>query len=45
MEPFKSLNGIVMPLDQANVDTDTLIPARYLKSIRRTGFAGALFAN
>jgi 3-isopropylmalate/(R)-2-methylmalate dehydratase small subunit len=45
MEPFKSLNGIVMPLDQANVNTDTLIPARYLKSIRRTGFAGALFAN
>lgn len=45
MEPFKSLNGIVMPLDRANVDTDALVPARYLKSIRRTGFADTLLAN
>ncbi len=45
MEPFKPLNGIVMPLDRANVDTDAIIPAKYLKSIKRTGFAEALFAN
>jgi 3-isopropylmalate/(R)-2-methylmalate dehydratase small subunit len=34
-----------MPLDRANVDTDAIIPAKYLKSIKRTGFAEALFAN
>jgi 3-isopropylmalate/(R)-2-methylmalate dehydratase small subunit len=45
MESFDTLNGIVMPLDRANVDTDAIIPARYLKAIGRTGFADALFAN
>jgi 3-isopropylmalate/(R)-2-methylmalate dehydratase small subunit len=45
MEPFTTLNGIVMPLDRANVDTDAIIPARFLKAIGRTGFASALFAN
>ncbi|HEX2914275.1 MAG TPA: 3-isopropylmalate dehydratase small subunit [Chloroflexia bacterium] len=45
MEPFKSINGIVMPLDRTNVDTDLIVPARFLKSIKRTGFADALFAN
>ncbi len=45
MEPFKTLNGIVMPLDRANVDTDAITPARYLKSIKRTGFEDALFGN
>lgn len=45
MEPFKQINGIVMPLKRANVDTDAIIPAHYLKSIKRTGFADALFGN
>jgi 3-isopropylmalate/(R)-2-methylmalate dehydratase small subunit len=45
MKPFETFNGVVMPLDRANVDTDAIIPARYLKSIHRTGFADALFAN
>lgn len=45
MDAFKSLNGIVMPLDRTNVDTDAITPARYLKSIKRTGFAEALFGN
>ena len=45
MDAFKTLNGIVMPLDRTNVDTDMIIPARYLKSIQRTGFEDALFAN
>jgi 3-isopropylmalate/(R)-2-methylmalate dehydratase small subunit len=45
MDAFKTLNGIVMPLDRANVDTDAIIPARYLKSIKRTGFGEGLFAN
>ncbi len=44
MEKFTVLNGLVAPLDRANVDTDQIIPKEYLKSIKRTGFAGALFA-
>jgi 3-isopropylmalate/(R)-2-methylmalate dehydratase small subunit len=39
------MNGLVMPLNRANVDTDAIIPARYLKSIKRTGFSEALFGN
>jgi 3-isopropylmalate/(R)-2-methylmalate dehydratase small subunit len=45
MEPFENLNGIVMPLDRSNVDTDMIIPASFLKSIKRTGFEVGLFAN
>lgn len=45
MEAFQTFNGIVMPLDRTNVDTDAITPARYLKSIKRTGFAEALFGN
>jgi 3-isopropylmalate/(R)-2-methylmalate dehydratase small subunit len=43
MEPFRSLAGIVVPLDRANVDTDQIIPKQFLKSIRRTGFGANLF--
>jgi 3-isopropylmalate/(R)-2-methylmalate dehydratase small subunit len=44
MEKFTVLDGVVAPLDRANVDTDQIIPKEYLKSIKRTGFAKALFA-
>jgi len=44
VEKFTVLNGLVMPLDRANVDTDQIIPKEHLKSIKRTGFADALFA-
>jgi 3-isopropylmalate/(R)-2-methylmalate dehydratase small subunit len=43
MEPFVKLTGVVAPLDRANVDTDQIIPAVFLKSIERTGFQDALF--
>ncbi len=45
MQKFETFNGIVMPLDRASVDTDQIIPARFLKSISRTGFGKSLFAN
>src|SRR5437660_7106383 len=45
MEPFTTLTGLVAPLDRLNVNTDEITPARFLKTIRRTGFANALFAN
>src|SRR5215472_3049978 len=45
MESFTTLTGLVAPLDRVNVNTDEITPARFLKSIQRTGFAPALFAN
>ena len=45
MEAFTTLTGIAAPLPKANVDTDQIIPARFLKSIARTGFGKNLFAN
>jgi len=45
LEPFTTLTGIVTPLDRVNVNTDEITPARFLKSIKRTGFGNALFAN
>jgi 3-isopropylmalate/(R)-2-methylmalate dehydratase small subunit len=43
MEKFTVLQGIVAPLDRANVDTDQIIPKQFLKSIQRTGFGPNLF--
>ncbi len=43
METFTTLEGIVMPLDKANVDTDAIIPKQFLKSIKRSGFGLNLF--
>ncbi len=43
MEKFTVLNGLVAPLDRANVDTDVIIPKQFLKSISRTGFGPNLF--
>jgi 3-isopropylmalate/(R)-2-methylmalate dehydratase small subunit len=45
MEKFTVLNGLVVPLDRANVDTDQIIPKQYLSSISRTGFGQGLFAE
>jgi 3-isopropylmalate/(R)-2-methylmalate dehydratase small subunit len=45
MQAFTTLTGIAAPLPRANVDTDQIIPARFLKSIARTGFGKNLFAN
>ena len=43
MEKFIRKEGLVAPLDRANVDTDAIIPKQFLKSIRRTGFGPNLF--
>ncbi len=45
MTPFTTLTGVAAPLPAANVDTDKIIPARFLKSISRDGFGKHLFAN
>lgn len=43
MEPFRRHTGVVAPFDQADVDTDLIVPARYLKRIERTGYGRFLF--
>ncbi len=45
MEAFTTHTGLVLPLNRTNVNTDEITPARFLKTIKRTGFADALFAN
>ncbi len=43
MQPFTTLDGLVAPIDRANVDTDAIIPKQFLKSIRRSGYGVYLF--
>lgn len=43
MKAFTVLEGLVAPLDRANVDTDAIIPKQFLKSIKRSGFGPNLF--
>jgi 3-isopropylmalate/(R)-2-methylmalate dehydratase small subunit len=43
MQAFTRHQGLVLPLDRPNVDTDQIIPKQFLKSIRRTGFGANLF--
>jgi 3-isopropylmalate/(R)-2-methylmalate dehydratase small subunit len=43
MEKFVRREGLVAPMDRANVDTDAVIPKQYLKSIKRTGYGPNLF--
>ena len=43
MEPFRQHQGLVAPLDRANVDTDAIIPKQFLKSIKRSGFGENAF--
>ncbi len=43
MEAFTTLTGVAAPLPMANVDTDKIIPSRFLKTIKRTGLGRNLF--
>ena len=43
MEPVTRVEGTALPLDRADVDTDQIIPAQYLKRVERTGFGPFLF--
>jgi 3-isopropylmalate/(R)-2-methylmalate dehydratase small subunit len=45
MEKFVTHTGVAAPLPRSNVNTDDIVPARFLKTVRRTGFADALFGN
>jgi len=43
MKPISIIDGLVAPLNRANVDTDAIIPKQFLKSIKRSGFGPNLF--
>ena len=43
MEPFCTVEAIALPLARANVDTDQIVPARFLKKPRAAGFGQFLF--
>ena len=43
MEPVRRIEGQAVPLNRSNVDTDQIIPAKYLKLVERTGFGRYLF--
>jgi len=45
MEPLKKHQGLVYPLNRANIDTDQIIPKQFLKRIERSGFGQFLFYN
>lgn len=43
IEKFAALTAVAIPLDRANVDTDAILPARFLKTIHRSGLGIHLF--
>ena len=43
MDAFTTLKAVAVPLDQANIDTDQIIPARFLKAPREQGYGAFLF--
>ncbi|WP_077622229.1 3-isopropylmalate dehydratase small subunit [Sediminibacillus massiliensis] len=45
MEPIRKHEGLVYPLNRANIDTDQIIPKQFLKRIERQGFGQFLFYN
>ena len=45
MDPFTTLRSRIVPLDRADVDTDQIIPARYLKATDKIGLGEGLFAD
>jgi 3-isopropylmalate/(R)-2-methylmalate dehydratase small subunit len=45
MEAVRRVEGTAIPLDRSDVDTDQIVPARFLKRIERTGFGEFLFAE
>lgn len=45
MQKIDKIEGAAIPLDRANVDTDQIIPAVWLRRVERTGFAEGLFSS
>ena len=45
MEKFSTIHSTVIPIPQRNIDTDQIIPARFLKVVDKEGLAAGLFAD
>jgi 3-isopropylmalate/(R)-2-methylmalate dehydratase small subunit len=45
MQPFKHLEAVALPLTRANIDTDQIIPARFLQKPRANDFGAFLFRD
>jgi len=45
MQAFKSLDAVAVPIARPNVDTDQIVPARYLRKPRKLGFGDYLFRD
>ena len=45
MDKFKKIDSTIMPLNIENIDTDQIIPARFLKAVTRDGFGDNLFRD
>ena len=45
MEPFRRFDAVAVPIDRQNVDTDQIIPARFLKKPRANNFGEFLFRD
>ncbi|MEC7490927.1 MAG: 3-isopropylmalate dehydratase small subunit, partial [Pseudomonadota bacterium] len=43
MKKFETFSGVAVPMPGHNIDTDRIIPARFLKTIKRTGLGVNLF--
>ena len=43
MQPFTTLTSVAVPLDLVNVDTDRIVPARFLRNARSAGYENFLF--
>ncbi|HEV3186217.1 MAG TPA: 3-isopropylmalate dehydratase small subunit [Xanthobacteraceae bacterium] len=43
MQAFKNLDAVAVPIARPNVDTDQIVPARYLRKPRKLGFGNYLF--
>lgn len=45
MQPFTFVEGLAAPLPAANIDTDVIMPKRFLKGVDRAGLADGVFAD
>ncbi|MEW6153729.1 MAG: 3-isopropylmalate dehydratase small subunit [Actinomycetota bacterium] len=45
MKPVRTITGTALPLDRSDVDTDQIIPSKWLKRVERTGFGEGLFSQ
>ena len=45
MDAITLVQGVAVPLGRTNVDTDQIVPSRFLKRVTRSGFGDALFAE